>query len=99
MASPAGSDAKAPFCDPDEAEGPIVRVGRIGHRSPRRFWMVKKSGRDRTNPKQLPPGATKKEDEQLDELAAGYPWSLTVKEFLSLVEERYGVKLVEFVTR
>jgi len=47
----------------------------------------------------LPPGATSKEDEQLDELAAGYPWSLTVREFLALVEARYGVRLVEFVTK
>lgn len=61
--------------------------------------MVKKSGRDESHLKRLPPEATQEEEEQLVELAAGHPWSLTVEEFLSLVEARYGAKLHEVVTR
>jgi hypothetical protein len=41
-----------------------------------------------------PNGATEEEDEQLNETR--HPWSLTLGEFLRLVEERYGLKLHYF---
>ncbi len=56
------------------------------------------ASKDRTN-KPLPPGATREEEDQLDELAVGHPWSLTVREFLVLIGERYGVLLVERVSK
>jgi hypothetical protein len=61
--------------------------------------MVRKSRKSRSHPKRSSPGATQEEEDQLAELAAGHPWSLTVQEFLSLVEARYGAKLHELVTR